>query len=58
MAARSAVRHAQADADLHAAVDTNLPAVYINGGARGFLVRVSPHDVVRVLSPTLVDVAV
>jgi Cys-tRNA(Pro) deacylase len=36
----------------------DLPAVYINGGARGFLVRVSPHDVVRVLSPTLVDVAV
>ena len=35
-----------------------LPAIYVNGGARGFLVRVSPHDVVRVLSPTLVDVAV
>jgi len=35
-----------------------LPAIYINGGARGFLVRVLPRDVVRVLSPTFVDVAV
>ena len=36
----------------------DLDRIYINGGARGFLVEVSPADVVRVLSPTLVDVAV
>jgi Cys-tRNA(Pro) deacylase len=31
--------------------------VYINGGRRGFLVALSPQDIVRVLQPTLVDVA-
>jgi Cys-tRNA(Pro) deacylase len=35
----------------------DLPAIYINGGARGFLVELAPADLVRVLSPTLVDVA-
>jgi Cys-tRNA(Pro) deacylase len=35
-----------------------LPRIYINGGARGFLVAIGPRDVERVLSPTLVDVAV
>jgi len=35
-----------------------LPILYINGGARGFLVSLSPHDAQRLLSPTLVDVAV
>jgi Cys-tRNA(Pro) deacylase len=34
-----------------------LPRLYINGGARGFLVELAPADLVRVLSPTLVDVA-
>lgn len=34
-----------------------LPRIYINGGARGFLVAITPADLVRVLSPTLVDVA-
>ena len=34
-----------------------LPAIYINGGRRGLLVRVSPADLVRLLSPTPVDVA-
>ena len=34
-----------------------LPAIYINGGARGFLVKIAPAELVRVLSPTLVDVA-
>ncbi|MEZ4368291.1 MAG: aminoacyl-tRNA deacylase [Kofleriaceae bacterium] len=34
-----------------------LPRLYINGGARGFLVELSPADLVRVLAPTLVDVA-
>jgi Cys-tRNA(Pro) deacylase len=35
-----------------------LPRIYINGGARGFLVALDPRDAVRVLTPTLVDVAV
>ena len=35
----------------------DLPRVYINGGSRGFLVELSPADLVRVLEPTLVDVA-
>lgn len=34
-----------------------LPKIYINGGARGFLVEIDPKDVERVLQPTLVDVA-
>ncbi|HSD86939.1 MAG TPA: Cys-tRNA(Pro) deacylase [Kofleriaceae bacterium] len=34
-----------------------LPRIYINGGARGFLVEIDPREAVRVLSPTLVDVA-
>jgi Cys-tRNA(Pro) deacylase len=35
-----------------------LPRIYINGGARGFLVELDPHDAERVLAPTVVDVAV
>ncbi len=35
-----------------------LPVIYINGGARGFLVAIDPKEAKRVLSPTLVDVAV
>jgi len=35
----------------------DLPRVYINGGARGFLVALDPGEVVRTLTPTLVDVA-
>jgi Cys-tRNA(Pro) deacylase len=35
-----------------------LPRIYINGGARGFLVGIDPNEAKRVLSPTLVDVAV
>ena len=34
-----------------------LPRLYINGGARGFLVEMDPKDAIRVLSPTLVDAA-
>lgn len=34
-----------------------LPVIYINGGARGFLVEIDPADAVRVLAPVLVDVA-
>ncbi|HJL00435.1 MAG TPA: Cys-tRNA(Pro) deacylase [Polyangiaceae bacterium LLY-WYZ-15_(1-7)] len=36
---------------------TELPFLYLNGGKRGFLVRLDPQDVVRVLAPELVDVA-
>jgi Cys-tRNA(Pro) deacylase len=36
----------------------DLPLIYINGGARGFLVGVKPADLVRVLAPRLVDVAI
>jgi Cys-tRNA(Pro) deacylase len=34
-----------------------LGTIYINGGRRGFLVEVSPRDVVTLLSATLIDVA-
>lgn len=37
---------------------TELPRVWINGGRRGFLVSLAPADLVRVLKPTLVDVAI
>jgi Cys-tRNA(Pro) deacylase len=36
----------------------DLPRIYINGGARGFLVELEPREVQRVLAPVLVDVAV
>ena len=36
----------------------DLPRVYINGGARGFLVGLAPADLVRVLQPTPVDVGI
>jgi len=35
----------------------DLPLIYINGGQRGYLVGVHPHDLLRVLNPTLVEVA-
>ena len=35
-----------------------LPKIFINGGARGFLVAIDPADAVRVLAPVLVDVAI
>ena len=34
-----------------------LPTIYINGGARGFLVAIDPQEAIRVLQPTLVDAA-
>lgn len=33
----------------------DLDRIYINGGRRGFLISLAPADVIRVLSPTLVD---
>ena len=35
-----------------------LPVIYINGGARGFLVELAPAELQRVLAPALVDVAI
>lgn len=35
----------------------DLPLIYINGGKRGFLVGIHPHDLLRVLKPALVEVA-
>lgn len=35
-----------------------LPRIYINGGARGFLVGIDPQDLFRVLQPTPVEVAI
>ena len=34
-----------------------LPQLYINGGRRGFLVRIVPAELVRVLGPQLVEAA-
>jgi len=34
-----------------------LERIYINGGARGLLVSLAPSELVRVLAPTLVEVA-
>ena len=34
-----------------------LPRIYINGGARGFLVELDPKEAIRLLAPTLVDAA-
>jgi prolyl-tRNA editing enzyme YbaK/EbsC (Cys-tRNA(Pro) deacylase) len=36
---------------------TALPAIYINGGRRGFLLKVSTADLLKTLNPKLVDVA-
>jgi Cys-tRNA(Pro) deacylase len=35
-----------------------LPKVYINGGKRGFIIGLAPQDLVRVLKPTPVRVAI
>ena len=35
----------------------DLPLIYINGGRRGFLVGIHPHDIVRTLNPKAVEVA-
>ena len=36
----------------------DLPKIHINGGRRGFLVGLSPSELVRILSPTIVRVAI
>jgi Cys-tRNA(Pro) deacylase len=35
----------------------DLPKIYINGGRRGFLICICPNDLVALLQPKLVDVA-
>ena len=34
----------------------DLPLIYINGGRRGYLVGLHPHDLARVLAPQVVEV--
>ncbi|MBT1076427.1 Cys-tRNA(Pro) deacylase [Geobacter grbiciae] len=36
----------------------DLPCIYINGGKRGYLVGIDPRDVVKLLNPILVRVAI
>ena len=36
---------------------TVLPAIYVNGGRRGLLVKIKTQELVRVLKPQLVEVA-
>lgn len=36
----------------------HLPLMYINGGRRGFLIEIAPSDLLRVLEPTRVNVAI
>ena len=35
----------------------SLPLIYINGGRRGYLVGIHPNDLIKVLKPTIVEVA-
>jgi Cys-tRNA(Pro) deacylase len=35
-----------------------LPCIYVNGGRRGYLVGLAPADLIRVLAPTPVDIAI
>jgi prolyl-tRNA editing enzyme YbaK/EbsC (Cys-tRNA(Pro) deacylase) len=35
----------------------DLPRIYINGGRRGYLVSIEPSELVRVLAPKPVEVA-
>nr|WP_246194884.1 hypothetical protein [Allochromatium palmeri] len=34
------------------------PRLYINGGKRGYIISLATRDLLRVLQPTLVDMAV
>jgi len=35
-----------------------LQTIYINGGKRGFLIKLSPQEVIAVLTPTMVEVGI
>ena len=37
---------------------TDLPYLYVNGGRRGYLVGMAPADLIRVLRPIEVEVAI
>ena len=37
---------------------TELETIYINGGKQGFLISISPHVVLELLKPTLVEVGI
>jgi Cys-tRNA(Pro) deacylase len=37
---------------------TELERVYVNGGKRGFLIRIAVAELVRVLQPVLVEVGI
>ena len=41
-----------------AGVKLDLERIYINGGRRGYLAGIAPGDVVKLLQPTVVDVAI
>jgi Cys-tRNA(Pro) deacylase len=36
----------------------DLPKVFINGGKRGFLIEMDPHDLVKLLNPIMVKVGI
>jgi Cys-tRNA(Pro) deacylase len=36
----------------------DLPKIYINGGKRGYLVGLDPHELIRILKPVLVKVGI
>lgn len=36
----------------------DLPLIYINGGRRGYLISIPPNELMRVLSPHVVEVAI
>ena len=36
----------------------DLPTIYINGGKRGYLLGIDPHECVRVLKPRMVRVGI
>jgi Cys-tRNA(Pro) deacylase len=36
----------------------DLQTIYINGGKRGFLVEMSPRDMINILTPTVVEVGI
>jgi prolyl-tRNA editing enzyme YbaK/EbsC (Cys-tRNA(Pro) deacylase) len=36
----------------------DVPTIYINGGKRGYIIGITPEEVVRVLRPVLVHVGI
>jgi len=50
-----AVWHQEKNADCIEKTILDLPLIYINGGRRGYLVGVHPHDLMRALEPKVVE---